>query len=104
MSKENVCLCGHLKVSHLGRDSRKKCTGTTTALFGTFPPGFATSPNVKKLSPHNERDLQTWNRILKELRPGMREKAKKRGYVYLDCSCPMFHLVELGQIKLERPR
>ena len=103
---ENVCLCGHLKVHHCRdrKGGRGKCPCTTTFVFSEIPITFAVPSNTKILNPRAEVDVKTWTKILKGYSGTKKTRVRKRGYAYLDCSCPMFHLVDLGQIKLEIPK
>ena len=98
-----ICKCGHLRIHHLGqKGDRGKCPCTTTYVFGNLPPGQV-APHVKVLNPRVEADVKIWSGILDSYRPTMKKRVMHRGYAYLDCPCPMFHLVDLGQIKLEVP-
>lgn len=103
--KEDPCKCGHIRITHLnsGGHGRGKCTSTKTYAIVSGPPPHKLPGYVELLDIHKKEDVNIWNRILGELRPTMRAKVMKRGYAYLECPCPMFHLVDLGQIKLEVP-
>jgi len=96
---DNLCLCGHLKVSHM-RD-RGRCCGTDTFIFGRM--ALKPPPNVKLLDPENKEHVKTWNKILEDVKASRRDLVRQRKFRYLDCTCPMFHLIDLGQVKILTP-
>jgi len=96
------CKCGHLRIHHLGvKGDRGRCPCATTYVFSSIPEGFSVPPTTKILNPKVKADVKLWEKILDGYRLEMKKRVMKRGYAYLDCPCPMFHLVDLGQIKLE---
>ena len=98
------CKCGHLRIHHLGVDgNRGRCPSTITYMLAMVPSGFSVPPTTKILNPNKESDVKIWNEIIDGYRPGMRKRVMKRGYAYLDCPCPMFHLVDIGQVKVVTP-
>ena len=102
---ETRCLCGHLRIHHLGiKGDRGKCPNITTYVFGKLPIGYDVPPTTKILNPKEDADVKIWNKILDGYRAGKKARVAKRGYAYLECPCPMFHLVDLGRIKLEIPK
>ena len=102
---EARCKCGHLRIHHLGvKGDRGRCPCTTTYVFAGIPQGFAVPPTTKVLNPKNEEHVRLWNNILNGYKGAKKTRVRKRGYAYLDCLCPMFHLIDLGQIKLEIPK
>lgn len=102
--KADVCRCGHMKFVHSHKDSRGRCNGTITYLFGRVPADFPLPATTKKLDHRKKKDIAIWEKILSEYKPTLKKRVMQRGYAYADCPCPMFHLVDLGQIKLVAPK
>lgn len=102
-SPSRKCLCGHSHVYHMGADRRGHCTGVQIVSPAQWPEGLPRRKpeNFTTISAERWQALmnhyaqrQNWTRL---------EKAMGRGFVRFDCTCPMYHEVEIGQVNIILP-
>ena len=105
----DLCLCGHPQLTHLndseGRRGRGKCSGTRR-LWLRPPPKSVKGPTDDVLDAKRAEKLFEHHRAKALKHPNYQSKFAKlyaRGYLNVDCTCPTYHLVDLGQVSIIKP-
>lgn len=107
---EKNCKCGHPRRLH--RDyvegGRAPCIGELRQFIYPIPDHLKSHKRDSDIE-LNKEQAET---VVKELEKkvarapsyeGKLNKLLKKGYRVIDCQCPLFHLVELGGVKIYKP-
>ena len=109
-SSEKNCKCGHPRRLH--RDyvegGRAPCIGKVRQFIHPIPDHLKSYKRDSDVVLTKEQaDLlieELWKKAGKAPSySGKLDKLLKRGYRIIACECPMYHLVELGKLKIHKP-
>ena len=109
--KAENCRCGHPRRLHRnveGMDGRDPCRGEVRQFLGRVPDHL----RIHMRDSDVELTKEQASLILKELQEQVRvapnyegrlTKMLKKSFRIITCTCPMYHTVDIGGVKLHKP-